>query len=64
MHKIGSIGANAEFKYVLDMTATKIGTYSVVVGLSSNKVEHVSGEKEVRDAGREGRKEIEGERDG
>ena len=44
---VGTIEGNAEFKHVLDVTATKLGKYTVVVGLASDKVEHVTGEKEV-----------------
>ena len=48
VNNIGTIAAEATFKYELDVTATKLGHYSVVVGLASDKVEHVTGEKEVR----------------
>lgn len=48
IHTIGTIGPNAEFKYVLEITGTKLGKYTVVIGLSSDKIEHVTGEMEVR----------------
>ena len=44
---IGTIGPNAEFKYALDIKGLKVGTNTVVVGLSSDKIDHVTGEKEV-----------------
>lgn len=47
LHNLGTIGPKAEVKYVLDMTGTKLGAYTVTAGLSSDKVEHVTGEIEV-----------------
>ena len=32
---------------MIDIKGIKLGSYNIVVGLASDKVEHVSGEKEV-----------------
>ena len=48
LHNLGTIEPKAEVKYVLDMTGTKLGGYMITAGLSSDKVEHVTGELEVR----------------
>ena len=48
VQNIGTIGPHGSMKYVLDISGTKLGAYVIVVGLSSDKVQHVSGEHEVR----------------
>lgn len=47
VQNIGTIAPHGNMKYVLDVTGTKVGSFSVVVGLASDKVEHVSEEHEV-----------------
>ena len=47
IQNIGTIGPDAQFQYVIDIKGIKLGSYNIVVGLASDKVEHVSGEKEV-----------------
>ena len=47
VHNIGTIGPNAEFTYTFDIVGLKLGKHELVVGLGSNQVELITGEKEV-----------------
>ena len=47
VQNVGTIRANGHMKYVLEITGVKLGTYSIVASLASDKVVHVSGEHEV-----------------
>lgn len=47
VQNLGSIEPKSEIKYALDITGTKLGSYMVSASLASDKVEHVTGEKEV-----------------
>ena len=47
VQNVGTIGPNSTMKYPLEVTAVKLGEYNIVAGLSSDKVELVSGEHEV-----------------
>ena len=44
---VGTVEAGAEFSYGLKITGEKLGKFTLVVGLDSNKTEMVTGEKEV-----------------
>ena len=48
VHEIGDIGANATIYYNFNIIGLKIGTFRLVVGLSSDHVQMVTGEAEVR----------------
>lgn len=45
---IGTVAASAEIKYVLPTTGIKLGKHFIVVSLASDKIDHVTGEHEVR----------------
>ena len=45
--KIGTLEAGAEFSYEFKILAEKLGKFVLVAGLSSNKTEMVTGDKEV-----------------
>ena len=47
VHNIGSIGPNAEVTYTFNIIGLKLGKHQLVVGLDSDKVEMVTGEKQV-----------------
>ena len=47
VNNIGTIGPNAEFTYTFDIVGLKLGKHELVVGLGSNQVELITGEKEV-----------------
>ena len=47
MLNIGTIGPHGNMKYPIGMTGANLGKYNIVIGLSSDKVELVSGEHEV-----------------
>lgn len=47
VQNIGSVGPNSEFSYSFTVVGLKIGTHNLVVGMESDKVELVTGEKEV-----------------
>ncbi len=44
---IGTLEAGAEFSYGFKVTGEKLGKFTLIVGLNSNKTEMVTGEKEV-----------------
>ena len=44
---IGSIGPNAEFTYSFTVVGLKLGSHDLVVGMESDKVELVTGSKQV-----------------
>ena len=45
---IGSIGPNAEFTYSFSVVGLKLGSHDLVVGMESDKVELVTGNKQVK----------------
>ena len=47
VHNIGTIGPNAEVTYTFNIVGLKLGKHELVVGLDSDKVEMVTGEKQV-----------------
>lgn len=47
MQNIGPIGPHGNVKYPIEITGAKLGIYNIVAGLSSDKVELVSGEHKV-----------------
>ena len=47
IQNIGSIGPEAEFTYSFTVTGLKLGSHDLVVGMESDKVELVTGQKEV-----------------
>ena len=47
VQNIGSIGPEAEFTYSFTVTGLKLGSHDLVVGMESDKVELVTGQKEV-----------------
>ena len=47
VQNVGTIGPNSNMKYPLEVNAMKLGKYAIVAGLSSDKVELVSGEHEL-----------------
>ena len=53
VHNVGTIGPNAEFTYTFDIVGLKLGKTELVVGLGSDQVELVTGEKEVGVIGEE-----------
>ena len=48
IHSVGTVGPNAELSYPFKLVGLKLGRYNLVVGLGSDKVVLVTGEKEVR----------------
>ena len=44
---VGTVEAGAEFSYGFKIVGEKLGKFTLVVGLDSNKTEMVTGEKEV-----------------
>ena len=48
IHTVGTVGPNAELSYPFKLVGLKLGRYNLVVGLGSDKVVLVTGEKEVR----------------
>ena len=47
VQNIGSIGPEAKFTYSFTVTGLKLGSHDLVVGMESDKVELVTGQKEV-----------------
>ena len=47
IQNIGSIGPEAEFTYSFTVTGLKLRSHDLVVGMESDKVELVTGQKEV-----------------
>ena len=47
VQNIGTIRPHGHMKYVLEITGVKLGTYSIVASLASDKMEDVTGELEV-----------------
>ena len=47
IHTVGTVGPNAELSYPFKVVGLKLGRHNLVVGLGSDKVVLVTGEKEV-----------------